>query len=265
MSTIETYKVFSKFYDFYVESFKDDLPLYNYYCDSTHNILEIGCGTGRVLKSLAENNCSVLGIDISDEMLDIARKKLKEYITAGIIKLEKYNIFESPIGDGFDRVLITFYTINYLMDNSNCKIFLKNVFDSMKHDGIILIDLFYPKPLHSPEKANIWKTKKYNFDNTEYIVRDKRKMKGNIETRIQEYIVNGKQEKIKTKRRFYTKQEIGNMLQNCGFVNIEFTDGYNYKKFHSFDIEEGITRSFVVKAEKRVRKGYYLPNMTIII
>lgn len=40
-------------------------------------ILDIGCGTGNFSIKLARRGCKVIGIDISDEMLDIARNKAK--------------------------------------------------------------------------------------------------------------------------------------------------------------------------------------------
>jgi ubiquinone biosynthesis O-methyltransferase len=40
-------------------------------------VLDIGCGTGNYSIELAEKGCKVVGIDISDEMLNVARKKAK--------------------------------------------------------------------------------------------------------------------------------------------------------------------------------------------
>ena len=72
MSSQETYKRFVQYYDLYVEDFNADLPLYMDLCDPEHNILEIGCGSGRVLRALLEEGCRVTGIDISDDMLRVA-------------------------------------------------------------------------------------------------------------------------------------------------------------------------------------------------
>jgi ubiquinone/menaquinone biosynthesis C-methylase UbiE len=41
-------------------------------------VLDVGCGTGNFSIKLAKQGCRVIGIDISDEMLDIARAKAKE-------------------------------------------------------------------------------------------------------------------------------------------------------------------------------------------
>lgn len=41
-------------------------------------VLDVGCGTGNFSIKLAQKGCKVVGIDISDEMMDIARNKAKE-------------------------------------------------------------------------------------------------------------------------------------------------------------------------------------------
>ncbi len=45
--------------------------------NSNHLVLDIGCGTGRQTFCLAENHMQVIGVDISEEMLLLARKKSK--------------------------------------------------------------------------------------------------------------------------------------------------------------------------------------------
>lgn len=41
------------------------------------NVLDVACGTGDMIVSLAEQGCTVTGVDISEEMLEVARLKLK--------------------------------------------------------------------------------------------------------------------------------------------------------------------------------------------
>ena len=40
------------------------------------NVLDVACGTGDMVVSLMEQGCTVTGVDISEEMLDVARQKL---------------------------------------------------------------------------------------------------------------------------------------------------------------------------------------------
>lgn len=69
MSSQETYKSFARYYDLYVGDFDADLPLYKSLCSREHRVLEIGCGTGRVLRALLQAGVCVTGVDISDDML----------------------------------------------------------------------------------------------------------------------------------------------------------------------------------------------------
>nr|VFJ73743.1 MAG: Methyltransferase domain-containing protein [Candidatus Kentron sp. FM]VFJ75420.1 MAG: Methyltransferase domain-containing protein [Candidatus Kentron sp. FM]VFK23982.1 MAG: Methyltransferase domain-containing protein [Candidatus Kentron sp. FM] len=48
--------------------------------DIGRNVLELGCGTGLILEKLLENDgLSIHGVDITEEMLDIARFRLKRF------------------------------------------------------------------------------------------------------------------------------------------------------------------------------------------
>ncbi|MFC1737289.1 class I SAM-dependent methyltransferase [Candidatus Hydrogenedentota bacterium] len=116
MGSRETYSRFAQYYDLYVGSFDRDLPLYRSLCCSAQNILEIGCGTGRVLPTLLKTGFRVTGIDISDEMLDASRAKLSEYVESGALQLKNHDFREAPLPEKYDRVLVTWYT--YLWNNN---------------------------------------------------------------------------------------------------------------------------------------------------
>lgn len=47
--------------------------------DNLGNLIELGCGTGYFTKTLADKSESIISIDISEEMLSIAREKLKGF------------------------------------------------------------------------------------------------------------------------------------------------------------------------------------------
>jgi SAM-dependent methyltransferase len=68
----ETYKVFADIYDLYVGRFNADLYFYKSFCQKTDRIIEIGCGTGRVLNDFLCEGYQITGLDISQEMLDKA-------------------------------------------------------------------------------------------------------------------------------------------------------------------------------------------------
>ena len=56
-------------------------------------VLDVGCGTGNFSIKLAQRGCKVIGIDISDEMLDIARAKAKELkLDIEFYNMDVYNL-----------------------------------------------------------------------------------------------------------------------------------------------------------------------------
>lgn len=71
------YKNTFRFYDLIATDFdNDDLKFYeNFLLIKNSKILEIGCGTGRVSIWLANHGYSVVGLDLSEEMLGVLKKK----------------------------------------------------------------------------------------------------------------------------------------------------------------------------------------------
>jgi len=70
------------------------------------NVLEPGIGTGRIAIPLAERGYRITGIDISEEMLSILRRRLAQSKKSLQISVQKANMTELPFSDGtFDMVV----------------------------------------------------------------------------------------------------------------------------------------------------------------
>jgi len=244
MNSISTYKKFAKYYDLYVGEFTNDLPIYLSFCDIKDNILEVGCGTGRVLKALLENGNKVTGVDVSDEMLKIAEKNLESSIQHGKLILKNHNFNNEPLKEMYNKCFITFFTFNYLLNNP--VEFVKNVYACMLPNAVILADLFYPKGLNDNSIQGKWKTKKFK----NIILRDKREIKDKIETRIQVFDEGDTKIEIETKRRYYSPLEVKFFFEKAGFINIEFAIGYNNLKFYKTINDNKLETNYFIKAIK---------------
>jgi SAM-dependent methyltransferase len=152
MSNPNPYQQFARYYDLYVGDFAADLPLYRALCEPTHKVLEIGCGTGRVLFPLLQQGCTVTGVDTSPDMLRAAEAKLNPWIAQGKLVLMNHDFCQAPLPERFDRVLLTFFTFNfnYLLTASAQEHFLRHIRHSLAPDGILVMDLFFPQPLAKP-------------------------------------------------------------------------------------------------------------------
>jgi ubiquinone/menaquinone biosynthesis C-methylase UbiE len=71
------YDIFASIYDFEYDELVEDIPFYrDLALNAGGPVLELGCGTGRVLFPVAEAGVNVVGLDLSPAMLAVAREKL---------------------------------------------------------------------------------------------------------------------------------------------------------------------------------------------
>lgn len=226
-NTAEEFNKFAKYYDAYVNDFSDDLYLYRSFCGRNDKILEVGCGTGRVIKYLLDNGLTnVTGIDVSDAMLRIAQEKLNKYLNNNNLTLKKHDLSATPLLESFEKVFVTYYTFNYILNNPDK--FLKNIYLSMKTNSFIIIDLFYPLLYLDPTYDNIWIERKIKLKNNQSItLRSKKSFDGTFEHRVLVFVENGKATSIESSRKFYSKEEMEELLINAGFTNIKTIYGYS--------------------------------------
>lgn len=101
-------------------------------------IADFGCGDGRILKrvvKLLENKgysrYKIFGFDISEEMIKIAKRKLKKDINFNVSNLEKEKITEK-----FD-LIYSFFLLVHINDIDN---FFQNVAISLNKEGLFIFN-----------------------------------------------------------------------------------------------------------------------------
>lgn len=76
---MQEYDLIAQFYDIEHDRFSEDLDMYSNYAElSGGKILELACGSGRVLLPLAQEGYELTGVDNSEKMLEIAQQRLQE-------------------------------------------------------------------------------------------------------------------------------------------------------------------------------------------
>src|SRR5277367_1472832 len=113
-----SYEIFGKFYDAVMgdgsESAKRVADLLRVSRPGARKVLELGCGTGSILKHLQESY-EVSGLDLSTRMLSIARKKVPR------AKLSRQDMVDFQIDEQFDAVLCVYDSINHIRRFSDWK------------------------------------------------------------------------------------------------------------------------------------------------
>ena len=115
--------------------------------DRLSDILDAGTGTGRMLELLSPHIAHGLGIDVSPEMLTIARERLERAGVANC-QVRRGDVYRLPFADGdaksgFDAVL--FHQVLHFLDDPQAA--LREAIRVAKPGGRILIADFAPHEL----------------------------------------------------------------------------------------------------------------------
>ncbi len=101
---------------------------------SSEIILDVGCGTGNYAIKLAQRGCIVVGIDISEEMLAIARKKCQELNLR--IELLNANAESIPFADNYFDSVVSIATFEFIRNPQKA---LEEMFRVVKSNGKIVV------------------------------------------------------------------------------------------------------------------------------
>lgn len=106
-----------------------------------HRVLDLCCGQGRHSIALAKTGLDVTGVDLSAEMLDIARSEATD---AGLkLTLRQADMRQLPddFENQFDAVINMFSSFGYLESEDDDQQVLHQVAKSLKLGGKLLMDL----------------------------------------------------------------------------------------------------------------------------
>jgi SAM-dependent methyltransferase len=135
---VESYDVFAPFYDA-VQGDRADHAAYIRSLIEDHHaqaktLLELACGTGSVMKQLS-SAYDVTGVDRSEAMLAIARRKLPE------ARLVQGDMTTVDLGQTFDVVLCAFDSINHLLRFEEWEAVFDRTLAHLNDGGIFVFDV----------------------------------------------------------------------------------------------------------------------------
>jgi SAM-dependent methyltransferase len=137
---------FAHFYDADYRHYQDDIDLIlDLAVQADGPILELGCGTGRVLLPLVEAGHTVTGIDISPALLRLASEKIgnTQHATRNTNHQADLRTFDLPTKD-FAFAFCTSNTLMHLTTQADQFAVLRNAYRHLRPGGLLLIDLFSP-------------------------------------------------------------------------------------------------------------------------
>ena len=143
------YKHLSNLYDTFIEV---DYPAWSTFVHeqinkhsphNQHKILELGCGTGSLTKELSKHY-PILALDISEEMLAIAKQK----VTTETVTFLTQDMAQLHLSDkqkkGLTTCISTCDSLNYLTEPEDLMATFERVHDALEPGGLFIFDLNTP-------------------------------------------------------------------------------------------------------------------------
>jgi SAM-dependent methyltransferase len=139
--------ILARLYDAF--PFAGDLPLYlELAATQGGRVLEVACGSGRVLVPLAQAGHQVTGVDASPHMLSVAREKLAAAGPPALAhaRLVQGDMRAFQLDEQFDLAVIAVKSFAYLTERADQERTLARVAAHLRPGGLLAIDLMHPAP-----------------------------------------------------------------------------------------------------------------------
>lgn len=134
--------------------------------DEIKSILDVGCGTGEHSICFAEKGYDVVGIDLSDVMINQAKRKVKGRslpVEFFVQDMRKFSLKKK-----FDAVICLFGTFGYCTKDNNIKAALEKVRGHLKPQGLFIFDFW---PVHAYISRKHWQSVREVEKEEIYIIR----------------------------------------------------------------------------------------------
>jgi SAM-dependent methyltransferase len=177
------------FYDYYLTGLPGDAPFYVEEAQKTGSpVLELGCGTGRILIPVAEAGLAVTGLDRAPAMLAIARQKIAklDVETQHRITLVEGDMRRFSLDQRFKLVMIPYRAFLHLLTPEDQRQALTCIREHLADDGWLVFNIFDPRldlivgqqgPLGTAQKKDgefvhpdtghrivVWDTRQYDVE-----------------------------------------------------------------------------------------------------
>lgn len=226
------YKELAVFYD----SLMTDVPyqlwaqylqsIFRRYNSTPETILDVACGTGNVSKALADLGYKVTGIDLSADMIQIAKSK-----NLPDIAFHNQGIAQLNLSSRFQAAVSLFDSINYVTDPSELALGMQKVYEHLEDNALFVFDVntIYALENHFFDRAClsdnynpkfVW-TSEFNYADSICTV-----------SMTFEATLNGEKVVFKEvhKQRGYSIDELSSIVVGAGFELLDVFKAYKFSK-----------------------------------
>ena len=158
MNSTDPYELLARYYDLQNAEVTEDLPFWLELAQQHKDpILELGCGTGRVLLQLARDGHAVVGVDRSPAMLARARSRLDSRPELrSQIELLLQDFVGLELKRTFDLILMPFNTFAHLLTRAEQAAALQSIERHLEPAGSFAFDLPNPAEVYAGSREGLF-------------------------------------------------------------------------------------------------------------
>ena len=221
--------------------------IFKKYGNNIESVLDLGCGTGAMTFALHGRGYDMIGVDLSVDMLSVAREECYDREISDILwLLQDMRSFElyGTVG----ATVCCLDGINHLTGKGDIDNCFRTVHNYLDPDGLFIFDVNTPHKFES-----FYADKDYILEDEGVTVcwqneYDKKKGLCNFYLSVFEELENGLWQRSDevVRERCYTREELSSALERAGFEILGFFGGFDFK-----EPEEDCDRWYVVARCKK--------------
>jgi SAM-dependent methyltransferase len=140
---VSAYDEIARLYDPWSRSVVEDVAFYvDEAARSGGPVLELGVGTGRIAIPIAAEGIQVIGVDLSEGMLAVARERAE--LAAVSVDLRQGDLRDPPVQAVFPLIVIPFRTLLHMETDADRRAALRTVARLLAPGGRFVFDVFTP-------------------------------------------------------------------------------------------------------------------------
>lgn len=192
--------------------------------------LELGCGTGRITMAVAEAGYRIVGLDLSERMLQRAeekRAKLRREARERV-HLVQGDMTKFDLGEKFRTIVVPFRPFQHLLETEQQIACLHSAKQHLAPKGRLILDFFQTdaERIHDPKFLNESALAEYDLPDGRHVAMSERVaafhrglQRNDVEMIFRVRHPNGKEERLVMAwtLHYFFRYEVEHLLARCGF------------------------------------------------
>lgn len=203
-------------------------------------ILELACGTGRLVIPLAEAGFEVYGVDLSENMLSVCRRKVGAKNLADRVHLTPANIASFDLRrQDFALVYIPVRSFMHLFTPQDQLSCLQRVYRHLRPGGCFIVDVYAPDfgLLAQESRGPFVVRREFDLPSGHHVIRSDRFIRNDVvnqiqhcELRFEEYDAAGalvRERTLPMDTRYTFRYELQMLLERAGLEMVDLFRDYD--------------------------------------